>query len=98
MYLALLVVAAVAATTATAAPSPTLEGEQLAGADLQSRCSYELTGWHALVSFQVSGTAAGSYAGTVTAAGTAHLYTAGGTTAALPELPARSRSTRRPAR
>jgi hypothetical protein len=88
----MLITLAVAAATlvvvpqALAAPSATLEGERLAHsstADVQSRC--DSGGWNAWISFSVSGSASGPYAGTFLATGTARLSTFG-FPAGLPEF------------
>jgi hypothetical protein len=84
----------VIAPQALAAPSPTLEGEQLAAtraADVQSRCFYDLSGWRSRVNFQVTGTASGSYPGTFAVAASALLSTfgvPGGAQAGMPEFDA----------
>ena len=62
------------APQALAAPSPTLEGEQLASvaaADVQTKC--DGLGWFVTVGYQASGTASGSYAGTFVSSGTMRL-------------------------
>lgn len=72
--------AAAFAPLAVAAPSPTLEGEQLAHAaagDPQARC-YAVY-WDSQISWQASGNASGAYAGTFAIAGNAHLNAFGGT-------------------
>jgi hypothetical protein len=73
----LAVVTGVLAPQAFAAPSATLDGEQLAhvtAADVQARCDYGYL--RAALSYGGSGTAKGPYAGTFTARGTALLYMA----------------------
>jgi hypothetical protein len=82
IILAGLLAALAVAPQALAAPSPTLEGEQLVharAADVQSRCYYDGLGLNAWINFQASGNASGAYAGTFTAGGTARLVTSGGT-------------------
>ena len=64
----------IVAPQALAAPSATLEGQQLAHAtasDVQSRCYESGLGW--TTTFQLSGTASGPYPGTFTATGSAYL-------------------------
>jgi heat shock protein HslJ len=76
IMLAAAAAAFVIAPQALAAPSPTLEGEQLAAtsaADVESRCYYDVFGRNAAISFRAAGTASGSYAGTFAAGGTARI-------------------------
>src|SRR5215211_297292 len=73
--LALAVATGALAPQAFAAPSATLDGEQLAhvtAPDVQARCDYGYL--RAALSYQGSGAATGPYAGTFTAHGTALLY------------------------
>ena len=89
MFRMLITLAAAAAATvvavpqALAAPSATLEGEQLvrgSAADVQSRCYIDgLGGWYAPINFQVAGTASGPYPGTFATSGRAVLSVSGGT-------------------
>lgn len=70
------VVALAFAAPALAADSATLDGQTLAHvetADPQSTCSYDPVRWNAVVSYSVSGTASGPYAGTFTETGTVRL-------------------------
>jgi hypothetical protein len=75
--LALAVATGVLAPQAFAAPSATLDGEQLThvnAGDVQARCDYGYL--RGALSYGATGTAAGPYAGTFTARGTALLYMA----------------------
>jgi thrombospondin type 3 repeat protein len=69
------------ASPALAAPSATLEGEQLTHAsvaDVSSTCQYDVVGWNAYVTYTATGVAQGPYAGTFVETGTARLFTMGG--------------------